>query len=253
MLEMLLLTAVTLAGGVWAIRQQRRRAPDDMPALLVLARSGFAAMHKPHETPTPVALETLLLIVGGLRVVTAQDSTRLLWREVLWVQPLAADDNGMVTLQLHSQHAQQWRVLTLTLSAHDMLGVTSALKRSVPRTRWARPNDPQPAWYRARLAQQSLQGEITKGAEIGVYLVGQWLLILHADVVYAKLALKAIRRVLAVVRGDKPREGLVRLYSRSETLLLVSPSYHALASDIALRADCPLEHVDTRAKASKTL
>lgn len=235
------------------MRQQRWHANDEPPALLVLARAGAAAVHKPHETPALVALDVLLLIAGGLRVVTTQDRMPLLWRDVLWVQPLAADDSGTVTLQLHSQHAQQWRVLTLSLSAQDMLGVISALKRSVPRSRWARPNDPPPAWYSARLAQQSLQGEVTKGAEVGVYLVGQGLLILRADVVHAKLTLKAIRRVLAVARGDKSREGLVRLYSRYETLLFVSNSYDALAADIAQRADCPLEHVDARDKVNKML
>lgn len=253
MLESLFAAVALLAGGIAVAWQRQHTLPrHDAPALLLLAEQGAVAYHRPQDVPSPATLKSLELIAGGVRLNThTADVFVVLWRETVLVQPLTASDDGQVTLQLHTQAAQRWRVLTLTLHRHEMMSLMNALKRSVPRNRWAQIGDLPPAWVNARLAQQTLEGVVTKGAEVGIYLVGQWLVILRDDIVHAKLTLKAIRRVLAMERIQKQREGLVRLHSMNETVLFICKEYQALAEEIALRAGCPLEVIARHDKEDK--
>ena len=112
----------------------------------------------------------------------------------------------------------------------------------------------------ARIVEETLQGEITLGREIGLYLLPTLVIVLSDGYVQAKLDLSSIRRVLAVERVSgkldtllqrATEDGLVRLYSQSETASFALKQYREFAEEISYLARCPVEFIVQEEKTSK--
>ena len=112
----------------------------------------------------------------------------------------------------------------------------------------------------AKVAEDTLQGKISFGADISLYLLPHILIVLQGDIVRAKLDTSSIRRVLSVERisgkldnllHPNTPDGIVRLYSLYETVAFALPQYQELAQEISYLSRCPIEFITQEDKTRK--
>lgn len=266
----LILLATAATGGLWMLtrRWQHRQVPgppldaDTSRPLSSLAAAGLFQLGKPGDSPTPQAFADLQLLHNGLLFygATTRQPYFFDFAHIQWVSGLSLHAGNIVQIGLHLELDHRWRVLTLQLTESDMALLVSVLRRLIAPGRLNVGNIPMSPIgpVPARIAGETLQGETTLGAEVGLYLLPHMLVVLNkGDVVQARLDTSSIRRVLAVERmngrllGLGAQEGVVRLYSMYDTVAFALPQYQELAREIAHLARSPVEFVMREDKANK--
>ncbi len=246
MLEFGLLALGLLGAGAWWRAKQGGFFPS-LPhhaTLVRLAQSGYFQWEKPQKPSPPQAFTVLHIIEGGLSLITLDGrAIEWLFSDIQWVSEVVFNAPHTASVRLYIEHQGVWRVVTLHLNRSEMGAFMRLLRRVLPNARMgATKNNFAPLLFMARIAEQTLEGETTLGAEVGLYVLPNMLVILRDDVAHGKLALSGIRRVIALER-DNAREGMVRLHSHTQTALFVLPQHETLAMALSELAHCPLEMV----------
>lgn len=271
MLETLIL-AIMITGGAAVVASQWQRnhptasttiANDNPKMLSAIAQGGLYSLCKPNEKPQITAFSNLHLAHEGMVWRDSRAGTQHImdFRHIQWVSAVEFHTEGIATLHIHLDIGGHWRILTLQLPAGDMGMLARVLKRMLPssisnlgRTP-AKPIGP----LTAKLTEDTLQGETSLGAEVGLLLLPHLLIVLVDDVVQAKLDMSSVRRVLAVERISgaldnllaKHPDGVMRLYSMYETASFALPQYRELAQEISYLSRCPIEFITQDEKTGK--
>jgi hypothetical protein len=273
MLEAALIILVA-TGSLWILSQRMKSDTTqlsvlnqetwDESVLTPIAGGGLYVIGKAGENLTYTAFSDLRLVNGGLALRDNHDGqTRFIHVGVMqWVTAVTPEADGTAQITIHIESDKQWRLLKLRLAESDMVLLAKVLVRVVPPSRLnignrpTNPIGPVPA----RMVDENLQGEITLGAEVGLYLLPHMLIVLHDDMVQAKLDTSSIRRVLAVERvsgkldgilNRNMPEGIVRLYSLYESAAFALPQYRQLAEEISYLSRCPVEFIVQEDKTNK--
>lgn len=279
MLEFGLIALATLAtGGLlvlmrqrWLARSFRQPSPhtDSQPPEIhgvpaVIAQGGLYAFGIPRRPGQPRSLAELQLEYEDLvlRDAATQQVYYFPLMAIQWVSAIEQSDDGIAGITLHLERGGIWHLLTLRLPQMEMGILANVLRQAVnpARRNLGNPLAPPIGPITAFVAGQTLQGETILGEEVGLYILPSLLIVLHGDRVHAKLDLSSIRRVLAVertprgldavLRSNAP-EGIVRLYSLSETVAFALPQFRELADEIGSLARCPVEHIYREDKVKK--
>jgi hypothetical protein len=265
MLEVALLILVA-GGSLWMM--SRRLLADtsrllpldkdewDEQTLSPIAGGGLYNIAKPGEIIAYTGFSDLQLVKGGLTLRDNRDGqTRFIHFALMqWVSAITFANDGTAQITIHLEVNQQWRLLNLRLAENDMRLLVKVLQRVISPARLnigrlhTNPIGP----IAARTVDENLQGEITLGAEVGLYILPHMLLVLHNDTVQAKLDTSTIRRVLSVERVSgkldsilhpNTPDGIVRLYALYESAAFALPQYRELAEELAYLSRCPIEFI----------
>ncbi len=229
-----------------------------------ISKAGLFRLTAPANEAPLQAFADLHLVRGGLalRPVAASRDRLLDFGQIQWVSAVRVLSDGIAEIFIHIEAGGHWRVLHLQLPETEMALLVKVLLRVIPQGRTnighspVNPVGPIPA----RSAGETLQGETTLGAEVGLYLLPHMLVVLHDDRVQAKLDTSSIRRVLAVERISGKLdsllhrgtpEGIVRLYSLHETASFALSQYREFADEVSYLARCPVEHIQQAHKTNK--
>jgi hypothetical protein len=274
MLEAALLILVA-TGGLWMLSQHLNTRSDnskpleietlDAKTLSPIAGGGLYCITKAGEHPTYSAFSDLQLAHGGFTLCDSRDGQ--VWfinfAYIQWVSAVILADDGTAQIVIHIETNQQWRLLHLRLAQTDMMLLTKVLRRVLPSARLnldmpvTKPIGPIPA----RAVDENLQGEITLGQEIKLYILPHMLIVLHDDTVQAKLDMSSFRRVLSIERisrkfdsvlNPNTPEGMVRIHSLYETAAFALPQYRQLAEELSYLSRCPLEFIVQEDKTHKS-
>lgn len=263
----LILLATAATGGFlmltrrWQHRHTAHPELETSQPLSMIAPAGLFQLGKAGDVPTAQDFADLQLLQNGLVFFHAATRQPYFFdfAHVQWVSALTLQTGNTAQITLHLEFDHRWRVLTLQLTEGDMALLLNVLRRIIAPSRSNIGNTPMPPIgpVSARIAGETLQGETTLGAEVGLYLLPHMLIVLKGDVVQARLDTSSFRRVLAVERmsgrilGLGANEGVVRLYSMYETVAFSLPQYQELAQEIGHLSRCPVEFVMREDKANK--
>jgi hypothetical protein len=203
-----------------------------------------------------MAFADLHLIHGGIALRHTESNSEQLFyfTHVQWVSAVTLTESGAARITLHMEAERRWRILTLQMPETEMGLLAKVLRRRIPSNRCnigrsvTLPIGPVPA----RIAGETLQGDMKLGARVTLYLLPHILVVLDGDLVQAKLDTSSIRRVLAVQKVTNPidniinlgmPDGVVRLYSFYENVAFALPQYRELAEEISYLSHCPVEFV----------
>jgi len=255
----------------WQQRQAQQRlaidlnGPDNVRHLVsTLAHAGLYSLTRPGEAAHLSAFADLRLIYGGMAFRnshTGQENS-FDFAAVQWVSTVQLSQEGVAAITVHFEIHHQWWLLHLQLAEAEMGLIVKLLRRTVPASRMNIGHRTMPPIgpIEARIASETLQGETTLGADVGLYLLPHMLVVLQADTVRAKLDMSSVRRVLAVERvpgrlsgilHPGTAEGIVRLYSLYETVSFALPQYRELAEEISTLSRCPVEFIMKEDKTQK--
>lgn len=274
MFEAALLILVA-TGSLWLLSQRLKSDPSqsvpvdteewDENILSPIAGGGLYSITQAGESVAYSAFSDLQLAHEGLTLRDNDDGQSRLFRFALiqWVSAVTVADDGTAQIVIHVESSQQWRLLHLRLAQSDMVFLTKVLQRVVPvaRLNIGRPAAKPIGLILARMVDESLQGEITLGQAVGLYLLPHMLIVLHGDTVQAKLDTSSFRRVLAVERVSgkldnilhpNTPDGIVRIYSLYETAAFALPQYRQLAEELSYLSRCPVEFIVQGDKTHKT-
>jgi hypothetical protein len=226
-----------LISGAWLWHRQHkaaRRGSLPLPAnyIPVIYGGGFRWGRGQRES-----LDALCLIDGGLALVGMETVLELSFSELRGV--FRCDAAHSIQFDLFLEREGRWGRLSVFLRLADAPALVKLLRRARPDLSIGDLSEV--AVYTAQLANQTLHGELTLGAEVLIHLVGRLVIITQNDVILAKLTMGGIRRVIATEQASG--RGLVRLYSATETTLFFSDQYLALAQHLADQARAPLDVV----------
>lgn len=274
-LELGWLTLMTLvAGGIiaitrpWSHRRPWLRRPPRLrlsPALdpIQIAAVGQYYLAAPGRRVSSAYFVDLHVEAGGIAWhdrITREDHY-VAFEDIQWVSPATVADTGQASITLDLEIAHYWRLLTLQMPEADMNRLAALLRRTLSPANY--PLNGRPGAHFgpvvARVAGQTLQGEITLGADVMLYVMPRLLLVLRGDLVQAKLDLSSIRRILAVERQHGPLDnllksapdGMIRLHSMTETVAFALPDYIELAEELAYATGCSIEYVSRADKSQK--
>ena len=273
MLEAALLILVA-TGGLWMLSQHLNGKSTDLkPAdelwdektLSPIAGGGLYSINKAGENPTYSAFSDLQLAHGGLTLRDSRDGQQrfINFAYMQWVSAVLMAEDGTAQVVIHVEANQQWRLLHLRLAQTDMVLLTKVLRRVLPSARLnldkpvIKPIGP----IAARVVEESLQGEITLGQEVKLYILPHLLIVLHDDTVRAKLDMSSFRRVLSIERisrkfdsvlNPNTPEGMVRIHSLYETAAFALPQYRQLAEELSYLSRCPVEFIIQEDKTHKS-
>lgn len=244
MFELSLLVVSALGIAWW--RARRQGFLPSLPHLATLGRlaqGGQYQWDKPQERTPSQAISALHVIEGGLSLLGADGRVmEWLFSDVQYVGEVVFTAPHTAQTRLYIEHAGVWRVLTLSLVRGEMGALLRLLRRHLPPQRLGMARPFAPMRFRARLASQALDGQVTLGAEVGLYLLPHLLAVLRDDETHAKIALEGLRRVVALER-DGGREGMVCLYGATQTAFFVLAQHETLAHALSEVAHCALEVV----------
>jgi hypothetical protein len=258
---LLLLVAGGLAmlGHYWMPRRSSTTTSSEQ-VLSTLAEGGLYRLSAPGAPAPVAAFHDLHLTTDGLALHDSRSGALLTFRfcDVQWVSSVEQQSAPISAIHLHFESERRWRILMLQLPHAELALLLRVLRRVIHP---ARSNldrvAPQPLGpLHAYSISETLQGEISRDAVVGLYLLPHLLIVLHDDQVQLKIDLSSIRRVLAVERisGGLHRRGLdgiLRLYSRHETACFALQPYRELAQEISFLARCPLEWITQLDKSEK--
>ncbi|MDQ7027283.1 MAG: hypothetical protein Q9P01_01840 [Anaerolineae bacterium] len=274
MFEAALLILVT-TGSLWFLSQRLKlesaqaipvnTEESDEKVVSSIAVGGLYSITQAGDSAAYGAFSDLQLTHDGLTLRDNGDGQARLFRFALiqWVTAVTVADDGTAQIVIHIEASQQWRLLHLRLAQSDMVFLTNVLQRILPAARLNidRPISKPIGLISARMVEENLQGEITVGQAVDLYLLPHMLIVLHDDKVQAKLDTSSFRRVLAVERvsgkldnilhPNKP-DGLVRIYSLYETAVFALPQYRQLAEELSYLSRCPVEFIVQDDKTHKT-
>ena len=262
MLESGLALLVTLAtGGIISLvgqRWQRQYKLDHTHT-----GTGSYSLATPGKNGKLLALKSLS-IQNHTLILYPQETgcIQIMCDSIQWVSTVQALNNQHMSITLHLEENTYWHLLELQLERTDMMRVIKWLRRLVPASRLNTGKLPQPPIgpVNARVVEEDWHGMVTPGADVALYLLPNLLIVLRGNEVQAKLATRSIRRVLAVERDANKLDsilqrntgdGLIRLYSMTETAVFLVPRYIALAEAIGNVARCPVEHITREDKTGK--
>lgn len=244
-MEWLIVILGALIGGGYAWHRQRvaaHRIRLSLPPHYVPVIDGGAFCWGRNRRE---ALEALCLIDGGLAVVGTEIILEIAFHELRGVfRDEAARSN--IQFDLYLEREGRWGWLTVFLRLSDAPTLAKVLRRARPDLIIGDAADV--AAFNAQLAQQTLHGDLTIGADVVIHVLGRLVVITQHDLVLAKLTTAGIRRVIAT---EQANGGLVRLYSATETTLFFSPQYLMLAQSLADHARAPLDVVTISERKSK--
>lgn len=265
---------IALARTRWQQRHFRNPTPQAQREALegtlsrkpyvTIAQAGVYQFGTPNYGGKTQSFSRLALEYGDLVLQDAKSRNLLYFplMAIQWVSALSLEPGDVSAMTLHFERGGVWHVLTLHLTQMEMGVLSQILRRAIHPSRRNIGNAPQnpigpiEAYY----TEQTLQGETMLGDAVSLYLLPHLLVVLKGDHVEAKLDLSSIRRVLAVERSigvldnvfkRNVPEGMVRLYSMSETAAFALMQFHELADEISTLSRCPVEHVYREDKASK--
>lgn len=184
----------------------------------------------------------------GLAVVTTDRMLEIAFSEIRAVLTSDPTADGLVAMETHVERDNRWGMLVLFLKALDAQALAKLCKRARPDLTFY--DHAESGWYTVQLAQQTLEGELTLGADVTLCLVGRTIVVLQGDAVLAKLAASGVRRVIATEQTST--RGLIRLFSATETTLFAADDYISLATHLADQAHSPLDIVTVAERKSKT-
>jgi hypothetical protein len=250
MLEIGILIVATAVGAtmLWTFKPFQSPVLNFFPHLKTISRvakKGYYLWGKLSHMPTrPSLFDGLHLIEGGIALTGKDTVLDCLFSDIqargeIHVIP----QQRLASLQLFIEQASHWYCLELTLTTLDMANLVNVLRRAKPQLPIINVNK---SVWRAKIAQQTLQGESSIGQEVDLVLLGQTLIVLHNSQVQAKLTLESIKRVITTDRNDKNTDGFVRLYSPNDTILFVVKQHRAFAQRISELAKCPIDFVQDR-------
>lgn len=282
MLEIGLIALATLAtGGLIALartrwQQQSFRKPTPQAQLealertqfrkpyLNLAQAGLYRFGTPSQLGSMQGFNHLHLEYGDLVLQDARTKHLLYFplMSIQWVSAISLQPGDISELTIHLERNGIWHLLTLRLPQMEMGMLVKLLRQAVHPSRRNIGNAPQAPIgpIEAFYTEQTLQGETRLGQGIGLYLLPHLLVVLKGERVQAKLDLSSIRRVLAVERSMKTLDnvfkrhtpdGMIRLYSMSETVAFALVQYREMADEIGALSRCPVEHVYRDDKVNK--
>lgn len=237
-MEWLVAVIGALLGGAFIWHRQHtaaRRGSIPLPAhyIPVIYGGGFRWGRSQRE-----ALDVLCLIDGGFAIVGIENVLELSFSELRGV--FRHDDAAhSIQFDLYLEREGRWGSLSVFLRLSDAPTLVKLLRRARPDLTIG--DTAEVAVYNAQLADQTLHGELSLGADVTIHLVGRLVVITQADLILAKLTVAGIRRVIATEQASG--RGLVRLYSTTETTLFFSDQYLALAQHLAEQARAPLDIV----------
>lgn len=252
----------------WSHRRPWLRRPPRLrlsPALdpIQIAAVGQYYLAAPGRRVSRAFFVDLHIEAGGIAWhdrITREDHY-IAFEDIQWVSPATVTDNGQASITLDVEVDHHWRLLTLQMPEADMNRLAALLRRTLSPTHYALNGQPGAHFgpIAARVAGQTLQGEITLGADVMLYVMPRLLLVLRGDLVQAKLDLSSIRRILAVERNPGPLDnllksvpdGMIRLYSMTETVAFALPAYLELAEEIGYATGCSVEYVSRADKSQK--
>ncbi|MCA9895147.1 MAG: hypothetical protein KC615_19310 [Anaerolineae bacterium] len=281
MLEIGLLALATLAtGGLIALARThwhqrhfykptpRQYGLDDGTLIrkshATIAHAGVYSFGTPAKGGESRGFAQLRLEYGDLILQDAR-SKQLLYFPMMaiqWVSAITLEPGDISAITLHIEREGRWHLLALRLPQMEMTVLVRVLRQAIHSARINignlsyKPIGPLSAYY----AHQSLQGETVLDQPVELYLLPHLLVVLKGDRVQAKLDISSVRRVLAVDRIHgvldsvlKPNtpEGIVHLYSMSETVSFALAPFRDFADEIGSLSRCPVEHVYREDKASK--
>jgi hypothetical protein len=269
MFEVAVIVLLATSSAVMIVRRWQFQRYTQLPAtsrnpVSTISQAGLFRLTAPGSDAPLQAFANLHLVRGGLalRPVNASQDRLIDFGHIQWVSAVNVLSDGIAEMFIHLEAAGHWRVLHLRLPEADMAMLAKVLLRVIPQGRTnightpVNPVGPVPA----RSAGETLQGETTLGAEVGLYLLPHMLVVLRGDSVQAKLDTSTIRRVLAVERISGKLDGLlnrgtpdgiVRLYSLHETASFALSQYREFADEISYLARCPVEHIQQAHKTEK--
>lgn len=190
-------------------------------------------------------LDRICVSDQGLAVIGAEQTLEFAFTDLYALSHETAGEAVQLTLYLERQSA--WGVLTVIVSPADALSLLRVIRRARPEGVPLAAADV--GIYAAQLADQTLHGSLTTGAEVALYVLGRSLVVVQGETVLAQVSIGGIRRVIATqISANK---GLVRLYSATETTLFVCLNYSALACHLADHAGCPLDMVTVSDRKTK--
>jgi hypothetical protein len=237
----------------------------DEKLLSPIAGGGLYCITKAGERPTYSAFNDMQLVQGGLMFRDSKDGQACFINFALiqWVSAIQLADDGTAQIVLHIEANQQWRLLHLRLAQADMMLLAKVLRRVVPS---ARLNLDMPVvkpigLIPARMVEENLQGEITLGQAVNLYLLPHLLIVFYEDSVQAKLDMSSFRRVLSIERVSRKfdsilnpttPDGIVRIYSLYETAAFALAQYRQLAEELSYLSRCPVEFIVQEDKTHKT-
>ncbi|XWX02967.1 hypothetical protein VZO05_10675 [Aggregatilineales bacterium SYSU G02658] len=244
-MEWLVAVIGALLGGAFMWHRQRttgQRGSVPLPShyIPVIYGGGFRWGRGQRES-----LDTLCLIDSGLAIVGMETVLELSFSELRGLFRHEAAHS--IQFDLYLEREGRWGHLSVFLRLPDAPTLVKLLRRARPDLVIG--DSGEVAVYNAQLADQTLQGELSLGAEVTIYLVGRLVVVTQADVILAKLAVAGIRRVIATEQSNG--RGLVRLYSATETTLFFSDQYLALAQHLADQARAPLDIVTLSERKNK--
>jgi hypothetical protein len=265
---------VLLASGLlvmarrWQNQKPRQLIPleegSERRSLSVIAYAGLYTITQPGEIIPLTAFRDLHLIEGGL-VLQDNHNQQLHgvdFAHIQWVSAVTFPQDGIAEITIHLEANYRWHVLNLHMPEVDM-GILVGLLRQVISAsrlnigrRFTAPIGP----IMAKVAEDTLQGKVSLGSEVGLYLLPHILIILQGNIVQAKLDTSSIRRVLSVERVSgkldsllhpNTPDGIVRLYSLYESVAFALPQYQELAEEISYLSRCPVEFITQIDKTGK--
>lgn len=241
-----LLSAAAGVAVVWRNQHPssplRMSAPGPLPDSYVPVIFGGAFRFGRGNRDT---LDRVCLTEQGLAVVGNDQTLEFAFAEL---RALAHQQLGdAIQLDIYLEREERWGVLTLVLKPADMPVLLKLIRRSRPDLTPLEASEA--AVYSAQLADQTLHGDLSVGAEVSLYVLGRLLVVVQNETVLAKVTITGIRRVIATQMTNS--KGLVRLYSATETTLFVAENYGALAYHLADQARCPLDFVTVNDRKTK--
>lgn len=226
---------------------------------VTLSSGGLYRLSTPEQLSARQAFADLAITPADLMLTNAHDRRALYFplSAIQWLSAPQSQAEGISILHLHLEVDERWLILSLTLPQAEMTTLLRILRWRLPHSHL--PSDQPVGPVAARLVYQDWQGVTELGPAVGLYLLPHLLVVLKEGRVQAKLSLASVRRVLAVERqpgrleqwwGGLP-DGLVNLYSMSETAVFALSDHESFAGTLAGLAGCTLEVVQRDDKAAK--
>lgn len=263
---------VLLASGLFAVarRWQRQKPRKLIPLedsnrrpLSMIAHAGLYTITQPGATISLNAFRDLHLLEGGLKLYDNRNQQIHMvdFSHIQWVSTITFPQDDIAAMTIHLEINRHWRLLSLHMPESDMGILVGLLRQMLSASRLnigARPVSPIGP-IAAKVAEDTLQGKVSLGADISLYLLPHILIVLQDDIVQAKLDTSSVRRVLAVERISGKLDsllhpnpdGIVRLYSLHETVAFALPQYQELAQEISYLSRCPVEFITQEDKTRK--
>lgn len=263
---------VLLASGLWVMarrwqaQNQRKLIPleDTRRPLSIIAHAGLYSITLPGETVLLKAFRDLHLVEGGLAIHDNDNEQIHLvdFAHIQWVSAITLPQGGIAAITIHLEHNRRWYLLNLHMPEANMGILIAILRRVINTSRLnigGRPTQPIGP-IAAKVAEDTLEGKVSIGADVNLYLLPHILIVLQGEIVQAKLDTSSIRRVLSVERNSGKLDsllhpnipdGVVRLYSLYETAAFALPQYQELAEEISYLSRCPIEFITQEDKTGK--